>query len=159
MYYFSSLSKCKSKGMNMRMISAVFVLLMNSKKVITFNLVPMQFSRFVNITCLSINCISVAQLYEQGHSSQAWSLDWDLFFILMLMVIILTWFWYPPFKLGYRGHRLHTEEDQHVSAVGRVWSPPPGCDLHIPGWVHPRSKRYCVPQEYGQGPSPLRNRA
>lgn len=33
MYYFFSLSKCKSKGMNMRMISAVFVLLMNSKKV------------------------------------------------------------------------------------------------------------------------------
>lgn len=33
MYYFFSLSKCKLKGMNMRMISVVFVLLMNSKKV------------------------------------------------------------------------------------------------------------------------------
>lgn len=36
MYYFFSLSKCKLKGMNMRMISVVFVLLMNSKNLIWF---------------------------------------------------------------------------------------------------------------------------
>lgn len=43
----------------------------------------MQFSRFVNITCLSINCISVAQLYmyEQGHSSQALGVLTEIYFL------------------------------------------------------------------------------